>query len=48
MRQPDIVERLAQLNVETRENTPEEFRAFVASEMDKWGSVVREANIRLG
>ena len=48
MRQPDIVERLEQLNVETRENTPEEFRAFVASEMDKWSSVVREANIKLG
>jgi tripartite-type tricarboxylate transporter receptor subunit TctC len=48
LRQPDIVARLAQLNVETRESTPEEFRAFVASEMDKWGRVVREANIKLG
>jgi tripartite-type tricarboxylate transporter receptor subunit TctC len=48
LRQPDIVARLAQLNVEARENTPEEFRAFVASEMDKWGRVVREANIKLG
>jgi tripartite-type tricarboxylate transporter receptor subunit TctC len=48
IRQPDIAERLKQLNVETRDNTPEEFRAFVAAEMDKWGRVVREANIRLG
>jgi tripartite-type tricarboxylate transporter receptor subunit TctC len=40
--------RLAQLNVETRENSPEEFRAFVAAEMEKWGRLVREANIRLG
>jgi tripartite-type tricarboxylate transporter receptor subunit TctC len=48
LRQPDIVARLAQLNVEVRENTPEEFRVFVASEMDKWGRVVREANIKLG
>ena len=47
LRQPDIVERLEQLNVESRENTPEEFRAFVAAEMDKWGRVVREANIKL-
>src|SRR5215468_2077391 len=46
--QPDIAERLKQLNVESRANTPEEFRAFVASEMDKWGKVVREANIKLG
>jgi len=36
------------LNVETRENSPDEFRAFVGSEMDKWGRVVREANIKLG
>ena len=48
LRQPDIVARLDQLNVEARENTPEEFRAFVASEMEKWGRVVREANIKLG
>jgi tripartite-type tricarboxylate transporter receptor subunit TctC len=46
--EPDIAERLKQLNVETRANTPSEFRAFVASEMDKWGRVVREANIKLG
>ncbi len=48
IQQPDIAERLKQLNVETRPNTPEECRAFVASEMDKWGRVVREANIKLG
>ncbi len=48
LRQPDIAERLKQLNVEFRENTPEEFRAFVAAEMEKWGRVVREANIKLG
>ncbi len=48
LRQPEIGARLAQLNVEARENTPEEFRVFVASEMDKWGRVVREANIKLG
>jgi tripartite-type tricarboxylate transporter receptor subunit TctC len=48
IKQPDIAERLKQLNVETRPNTPEEFRAFVASEMEKWGRVVREANIKLG
>jgi len=48
LRQPDIVARLKQLNVEFRENTPHEFRVFVAAEMEKWGRVVREANIRLG
>ena len=48
LRQPDIVGRLEQLNVDFRENTPEEFRAFVAAETEKWGRVVREANVRLG
>ena len=48
LRQPDIAERLKQLNVEFRENTPQEFRAFVAAEMEKWERVVREANIKLG
>jgi tripartite-type tricarboxylate transporter receptor subunit TctC len=48
LRQPDVAARLKQLNVESRANTPEDFRAFVASEIDKWGKVVREANIKLG
>jgi tripartite-type tricarboxylate transporter receptor subunit TctC len=48
LRQPDIVARLQGLNVEFRENSPDEFRAFVAAETEKWGRVVREANIKLG
>jgi tripartite-type tricarboxylate transporter receptor subunit TctC len=48
VRQPEVAERLKQLNVETRGNTSEEFRAFVAAEIEKWSRVVREANIRLG
>ncbi|HEY7665257.1 MAG TPA: tripartite tricarboxylate transporter substrate binding protein [Xanthobacteraceae bacterium] len=48
LRRPDVAARLQQLNVEARANTPNEFRAFVASEIDKWGKVVREANIKLG
>ena len=46
--QPDVIARLKQLSVETRANTPEECRAFVASETEKWGKVVREGNIKLG
>jgi len=42
------LERLKQLNVESRENTPAEFRAFVVAEIEKWSGVVREANIKLG
>ena len=48
LRQPDIVEHLKKLNVDFKQNTPDEFRAFVAEETAKWGKVVREAGIKLG
>ena len=48
LRQPDVVSRLQALNVDFRQNTPDEFRAFVAAETEKWGKVVREAGIKLG
>jgi len=48
LRQPDIVARLKQLNIESRANTPDEFRAFMAAETAKWAKVVREAGIKLG
>jgi tripartite-type tricarboxylate transporter receptor subunit TctC len=48
LRQPEVIERLKQLNVDFRENTPEEFRAFVAAEMEKWSRVVHEGGIKLG
>jgi len=48
LRQPDIIARLQTLNVDFKENTPEEFRTFVRSETEKWGRVVREANIKIG
>ena len=48
LRQPDIVARFKSLNIDFRENTPDEFRAFVAEETEKWGKVVREAGIKLG
>ena len=43
-----VADRLDKLNVEYRPNTPEDFRAFVASELERWGRVVKEANIKLG
>ena len=48
LRQPDIVARFKSLNIDFKENTPEEFRAFVAAETEKWGKVVRDAGIKLG
>jgi tripartite-type tricarboxylate transporter receptor subunit TctC len=48
LRQPDIVARFKSLNIDFKENTPDEFRSFVATETEKWGKVVREAGIKLG
>jgi tripartite-type tricarboxylate transporter receptor subunit TctC len=48
LRQPDVAAHLKKLNVDFKENTPEEFRAFVAEETTKWGKVVREAGIKIG
>ena len=40
--------RFEQLNIESRPNTPEEFRGFVEGQMKLWSGVVKEANIHLG
>jgi tripartite-type tricarboxylate transporter receptor subunit TctC len=48
LRQPDIIARFKSLNIDFKENTPQEFRSFVADETDKWGKVVRDAGIKLG
>ena len=45
---PEVRERFEQLNIESRPTTPEEFRAFVTGQMEQWGKVVKEANIKLG
>jgi tripartite-type tricarboxylate transporter receptor subunit TctC len=48
LKQPDVTDRLDKLNIDYRQNTPEEFGAFVKAEMEKWSRVVKEANIKLG
>jgi len=48
LKEPAVTDRLDKLNVNYRPNTPEDFRAFVAAEMEKWSRVVKEANIKLG
>jgi tripartite-type tricarboxylate transporter receptor subunit TctC len=48
LRQPDIVARFKSLNIDFKENTPQEFRSFVVAETEKWGKVVRDAGIKLG
>ena len=48
MKDAAVTERLDKLNISYRQNTPDDFRAFVAAEMERWGRIVKEANIKLG
>jgi tripartite-type tricarboxylate transporter receptor subunit TctC len=45
---PQVSARFAELNVESHQNTPDEFRAYIEDQMALWSRVVKEANIRLG
>ena len=47
IRAPEVKERFEQLNIDYRQNTSEEFRAFVKDQMERWSKVVKEANIKL-
>src|SRR6185369_5061820 len=44
---PDVKERLAALGFKPVANTPAEFTARIKLEMEKWGKVVRDANLRI-
>ena len=45
---PDVAARFKQLNIVTRQTTPEQFHDFVEAQMKVWGKVVKDANIHLG
>jgi tripartite-type tricarboxylate transporter receptor subunit TctC len=45
--QPDVKERLADLGFEPVANTPEEFRAWITAEFDKWREVVRVTHVKV-
>ena len=47
LREPEVLERLSGLAAQAEANTPEQFQAYVAAELEKWGRVAQEANIRL-
>jgi tripartite-type tricarboxylate transporter receptor subunit TctC len=47
MNQPDLKERLASQGGDAVSSTPEQFAAFIDSELKKWTSVIRTANIRI-
>ncbi|HEY0911793.1 MAG TPA: tripartite tricarboxylate transporter substrate binding protein [Bradyrhizobium sp.] len=45
---PEVKDRFEQLNIESRPTTPEQFRSFVHDQTERWGKVVKQANIKIG
>jgi tripartite-type tricarboxylate transporter receptor subunit TctC len=45
--EPAVREKLAALSMEPVGNTPEEFRAMIRQELDRWGPVIENNNIRV-
>ena len=46
-RLPEVKEKLSPLGAELAANTPEEFAAFISSEIAKWAKVVKDSGARL-
>jgi len=42
---PEVKARLADASIAAQPTSPEEFAAFIKSEVDKWSRVVRDANV---
>jgi tripartite-type tricarboxylate transporter receptor subunit TctC len=47
LKDPDILARFKQLSTEPVGNSPEEFAAFVRTELEKYARIIKAANIRL-
>jgi tripartite-type tricarboxylate transporter receptor subunit TctC len=47
LKQPDIAERFNGLGMDVIASTPEEFRKSIASEIQRWAKVVKDANIKV-
>jgi tripartite-type tricarboxylate transporter receptor subunit TctC len=45
---PAVQERLTQMGVQVAASSPDDFGKFIRNEVDRWGKVVRENNIRAG
>jgi tripartite-type tricarboxylate transporter receptor subunit TctC len=43
----DVKEKLAQLGFDPIGNSPDEFGAWIKTEVAKWAKVIRDANIKL-
>jgi tripartite-type tricarboxylate transporter receptor subunit TctC len=47
LREPDTARRLEELGIEPVGNSPEEFGAFIKSEIERWTRVARAANVKM-
>jgi tripartite-type tricarboxylate transporter receptor subunit TctC len=47
MHSPEVKSQLAKVGLDAATNTPAEFAKFVRAEMEKWGRVIKDANIRI-
>jgi tripartite-type tricarboxylate transporter receptor subunit TctC len=44
---PELRERFTQLGIDPAGTTPEQFSKFLRDEVDKWGKVIRAANVKV-
>jgi tripartite-type tricarboxylate transporter receptor subunit TctC len=47
LHQPDIQDRLKKLSAETFGGSPEKAATYMREEVERWGSVIKEADIKL-
>jgi tripartite-type tricarboxylate transporter receptor subunit TctC len=47
LQQPDVSKRFSAEGIEALGSTPEQFTAYIKTEIERWARVVKEANIRL-
>ena len=47
LREPDTARRLEELGIEPAGNSPEEFAAFIRSEIERWTRVAKAANVKM-
>lgn len=47
VRKPELRERFTTLGIDPAGSTPEEFTKFLKDEIDKWGKVIRAANVKV-
>ncbi|HWE75988.1 MAG TPA: tripartite tricarboxylate transporter substrate-binding protein, partial [Stellaceae bacterium] len=47
MKDPDVQQKLAGLGVEIAPDTPDEFSAYIKSEIPKWAAVIKASGAKL-